>query len=132
MIINIVRVFSEFLFVDPRKIRSYNERIRRWLQKTRQAIRERDFKLLRRLKREKKVIDTLRTEMFKMRYKPIMILFAVSIPLFYALVYPYMSPKYSVEVPALNLWVHPLVYFFIISIAVSSIFTIILKYGGYA
>ena len=129
IVISVVRVVLEILFVDPRKIRSYSERVKKWRKRAREAIRSRDPKLIARVQREKKVIDSLMLEMTKMRYKSIMILMVISLAIFWFIVLPRASEL--VYVPAFSRSIRGLWYFVMISITVNAFSSIILKYKGY-
>ena len=128
--ISISRVILELLFVDPRKLRSYSERVKRWRQKAREALRSRDPKLIARVQREKKVIDSLMLEMTKMRYKSIVILMIISLTIFWFIILPQIRGE-PIYIPPLSYYLGRLWYFVMISITVNAFSSIFLKYKGY-
>jgi len=127
--VNIVRVITEFLFIDPRKMKSYMERISKWRKKAREALKSRDPKLLMKIQREKKVINELMLEMTKMRYKSMMIMMTISLIIFFFIVLPYKTVY--LYVPALGRKLNGIWFFVLMSISISALASIVLKYKGY-
>ena len=130
IILSVARVISEFVFVDPRKLESYQRRITAWRRKAREALRSKDPRLIARVKREKRVIDSLMMELQRMRMRPIMVLMLISLPIFFLIILPYKAAQFYV--PLLNRTLSGIWFFVLLSLGVNAIFTIPLKYKGYA
>ncbi|MEX0568291.1 MAG: EMC3/TMCO1 family protein [Candidatus Njordarchaeota archaeon] len=129
LVINSVRVITEFLFVDPKKVKTYSSRVSEWRRKAREAMKSRDPRMLARVQREKKIIDALTYEISKMRMKSMIILMLTSITIFYIVINMYRNV--SMFVPLLNINLAGVWFFALISFAISSIASIPLKWRGY-
>lgn len=129
ILINLVRVVTEFIFVDPKKVRTYSRRISEWRRKAREAMKSRDPRMLAKVRREKKVIDALTYEISKMRMKPMIILMLTSLLIFYVVIKVYSDVL--MDVPLLPWKLTGVWFFVLISFAVSSIASIPLKWRGY-
>lgn len=129
ILINFVRVITEFIFVDPKKVRTYSSRISEWRRRAREAMRSRDPRMLAKVQREKKVIDALTYEISKMRMKSMMILMLTSLLIFYVVIKMYFDVR--MYVPLLGWYLTGVWFFVLVSFAVSSVASIPLKWRGY-
>jgi len=129
IVMGAARVILELIFVDPRKLRSYSEKVKKWRRRAREALKSRDPRLIARIQREKKVIDSIMMEMTKMRYKSMMILMVISLLIFWLIVLPRRSE--AVYIPPLLRYISGIWYFVMISITTNAVFSIYLKYKGY-
>ena len=127
--LNILRIIVEMAFVDPRKLQSYNRLIGEWRRRMREAIKSRNPRLMEKVRRDKAKVDNLMLEINKMRMKSMMILMAISMPVFFIFVWPYRYEKFYV--PFLLRYLSGVWYFALLSIATSALLSIILKYKGY-
>jgi len=129
IVINIARVVAELIFVDPRRLRIYQRMMGEWRKKAKEAIRSGNVRLMEKVKREKYKIDSMGLEVSKMRFKSFIALSIISTPLIFIVIVPYRSE--GIYVPMFSKSIAAIWYFMIVSFAISSIASILLKYKGY-
>ena len=129
LIINISRVITELLFVDPKMLRAYQRMMGEWRRRAREAIKSGNPKLIERVKREKSKVDGIGLAVSKMRFKSLIIVSAITIPLIFLYVIPYRTEQ--IFIPMFQRTISAIWYFMLISFALSAIASIVLKCKGY-